>query len=178
MTPADANRAFRLVPDRSFPPYAFVPGRHPHPQSDPAGHSFGVRSRDPVAALDPRYWQASEEYLYGFDLFNAGFYWEAHEAWECLWHAAGRRGTTADFLKALIKLAAAGVKHRQGMPAGVKTHAGRAAELLHGIARSLPGEQGCWLGFPIEELIELAEAVAREGWPIPPPVLRPSGERP
>ena len=50
------------------------------------------------------------------DLLNHGFYWEAHEAWETLWHAAGRKGEIADFLKGLIKLAAAAVKAREGNP--------------------------------------------------------------
>ena len=46
----------------------------------------------------------------GRALFNARLFWEAHEAWERLWHAHGRRGPTADLLKALIKLAAAGAR--------------------------------------------------------------------
>ena len=66
----------------------------------------------------------------GIALFNAGYYWEAHEAWEGLWHAHGRSGAVADILKALIKLAAAGVKVRERQPAGVKTHARRAADLF------------------------------------------------
>ncbi|TGQ49534.1 DUF309 domain-containing protein, partial [Mesorhizobium sp. M1C.F.Ca.ET.210.01.1.1] len=27
-------------------------------------------------------------FRWGIDLFNHGYYWEAHEAWEPLWHAA------------------------------------------------------------------------------------------
>ena len=60
---------------------------------------------------------ASPMFRRGVALFNAGYYWEAHEAWEGLWHAYGRRGPTADVLKALIKLAAAGVKVREGQRA-------------------------------------------------------------
>ena len=63
-------------------------------------------------------------------LFNAGYYWEAHDAWESLWHAHGRRGVVADVIKALIKLAAAGVKAREGHEHGVRIHAGRAAEFV------------------------------------------------
>ncbi|MGD0039334.1 MAG: DUF309 domain-containing protein, partial [Isosphaeraceae bacterium] len=54
----------------------------------------------------------------------------AHESWESLWHAHGRRGPTADLLQGLIKLAAAGVKVREGRTAGVRTHASRAARLF------------------------------------------------
>ena len=46
--------------------------------------------------------------LYGIDLFNHGFYWEAHEAWEGLWIACARRGPTATYLQAFITAAAAG----------------------------------------------------------------------
>src|SRR6059058_753307 len=122
----------RLVPDEPFPPYAFVPGRSPHPVSDPAGHSFGARPETPPR-IEPDSWPTNRTYLYGIDLFNAGYFWEAHEAWESLWHVAGRRGRIADFLKGLIKLAAAGVKHREGKPPGVTSHAGRAAELWRAI---------------------------------------------
>ena len=63
-----------------------------------------------------RSWSQSHDYLLGCDLFNHGYYWEAHETWEGLWNACGRSGTTADFLKGLIKLAAAGVKAAKDVP--------------------------------------------------------------
>lgn len=66
----------------------------------------------------------------GIDLFNHGFYWEAHETWEQLWIKFGRSGREADFLKALIKLAAAGVKARECRPVGVQRHACRARDLF------------------------------------------------
>src|SRR5438874_1948640 len=125
----------RYFPDRPLPPYSYVPGLSPHPTSDPRGHSFGQREPKPKP-LDETSYAANATYLYAIDLFNHGFYWEAHEAWEALWHAAGRHGPTADFLKGLIKLAAAGVKAREGRAAGVKQHAKRAEELFRGVAKS------------------------------------------
>jgi uncharacterized protein len=119
----------RFVPDAPLPPYSYVPGRFPHPLSDPAGHMFG-KPPAPPPAPDPDCWQESRAYLYGVDLFNFGYYWEAHEVWEGLWRACGRTGPTADFFRGLIKLAAAGVKVRQGVPAGVASHAVRAAAAL------------------------------------------------
>lgn len=115
------------------PPYAFVPGGPwPHPRRDPAGHSFGqVAERPPAIERDA--WRKSECYLRGVALFNAGYYWEAHEVWEALWHAHQRHGPIADLLKALIKLAAAGVKVRERQPGGVATHAGRAFLAIHAI---------------------------------------------
>jgi hypothetical protein len=119
----------RRLTDTPLPPYTYVPGRTPHPVSDPAGHSFG-RVPEPVSPFDPADWQTCHPYLYGIDLFNHGYYWEAHEAWESLWHAAGRTGPVADFLKGLIKLAAAGVKAAEGNGVGAKGHMQRAAELF------------------------------------------------
>src|SRR5438876_1152114 len=86
----------------------------PRPLNDPGAHSHG-QANDPPAVEPPR-WRESRAYLRGLDLFNAGYFWEAHEVWEGLWKAAGRRGETADFLKGLIQLAVAGLKQRQGLP--------------------------------------------------------------
>src|SRR5438093_10225316 len=95
----------RLVPERPLPPYAFVPGQTPHPISDPQGHSFH-QPRELPPPLDAQAWRSSTDYLFGFDLLNHGYPWEAHECWEGLWQACGRRGPVATFLKALIHLAA------------------------------------------------------------------------
>jgi len=93
------------------------------------------------------------------ELFNAGYYWEAHEAWEGLWHAYGRHGAAADVLKALIKLAAAGVKVREGQEHGVRTHAGRAADLF----ASTRKQAGCHqLGLDLDRWTEHARQVAAD----------------
>jgi hypothetical protein len=141
----------RLVPDAPFPPYTFVPGRTPHPFSDPAGHRHGGDAAPP-AAPDPARWAECRPYLLGLDLFNHGYYWEAHEAWEALWRAAGRKGRAAAFLKGLIKLAAAGVKAREGKPEGVRGHARRARELFAGVAEELATE-GRYFGLDLANLM-------------------------
>jgi hypothetical protein len=147
------SRIQQLLPDVPLPPYSHVPGRTPHPISNPAGHSHGVRPHS-VVAPNPEHWTECREYLRGIDLFNHGYYWEAHEEWESLWHAYGRIGVTADFLKGLIKLAAAGVKVREGKPDGVRTHAQRATELFRGL--NCPGR---FLGLNVSELIAWAEEI-------------------
>jgi hypothetical protein len=149
----------RLVPEQAFPPYAYVPGLFPHPVSDPRGHSFGVKPvrRDP---LDSDHWRLCRPYLYGVDLFNHGYYWEAHEVWEGLWHACGRSGQTGRFLKGLIKLAAAGVKVRQGIPRGVKNHALRAVDLFRQTAEEIGGDDPCYLGLCLGDLIRFAQNTA------------------
>jgi hypothetical protein len=164
----------RLLPAEPFPPYAFVPGRFPHPTSDPAGHSYGVEPAPP-SGVEPERWQTNRAYLYGLDLFNAGFYWESHVQFEALWLAAGRRGVCADFLKGLIKLAAAGVKHLEGRPQGVRSHSCRAVALWRNVVSSLSAERDLFLGLRLATLLDLAEAVCRSGWPATPPRILPEG---
>ena len=59
-------------------------------------------------------WQTSEEYLYGIDLYNYAYWWECHEIFEGLWHAAGRNTEQGNFFQALIQLAAANLKRFLG----------------------------------------------------------------
>lgn len=148
----------RWAAGQPFPAYSYVPGRLPHPLSDPQGHSFGIKPQRPEP-LDPDQWRMCQPYLYGLDLFNHGYYWEAHEIWEGLWHACGRSGRTARFLKGLIKLAAAGVKVRQGIAEGVQSHARRAAELFRQTADELGAEESRYLGLRLGDLIRFAQNI-------------------
>ena len=141
--------------NQPLPPYTYVPGQQPHPISDPQGHMHGQEHPEPPP-LEPEHWQESESYLYAIDLFNSGFYWEAHEAWESLWIVAGRAGTTAEFLKGLIKLAAAGVKRLEGNPAGIDRHTKRAIELLEGVRET----HSHYCGIDLASLIERPDANA------------------
>jgi predicted metal-dependent hydrolase len=115
-------------------------------------------------SIDPQKWRENREYLHGLDLFNHGYYWEAHEAWESLWHACGRRGTTANFLKGLIQLAAAGVKVREGKRAGVSNHACRAEALFERTAGVVGAR---FLGLSVQELIDFARNVGVREPPSP-----------
>lgn len=154
----------RLCPERPLPPYSYVPGRFPHPISHPDGHSYSP-SGHPVttgAAQPPSLvsWPPPSDLLFGLDLFNHAFYWEAHEIWEQLWILCGRSGRDADFLKALIKLAAAGVKAREGNPTGVKRHANRAHQLLQVVKIQLPDHQTHLAGLNLTHLIQSAQKIA------------------
>jgi len=150
----------RYVPDAALPPYTYVTGKFPHPTSDPAGHSFGgkVETDDSV---DPNAWQCCRVYLMGVDLFNHGYYWESHETWESLWIAAGRTGPLADFLKGLIKMAAAGVKAREGRVEGVRRHALRANKLFRQTANSSQNSPDRYLGLRLDCLIEATDNVLK-----------------
>ncbi|HSR54132.1 MAG TPA: DUF309 domain-containing protein [Acidobacteriota bacterium] len=109
---------------------------------------------------DPERWEACEAHLYGIDLFNHGYYWEAHEVWEELWQACGRRGVTATFLKGLIALAAAGLKARMGNARGTRTHATRAVDLFQAVADRSPEPR--YMGLHLEDLERHARAIASQ----------------
>ena len=145
----------------SLPPYAYVPGRFPHPVRDPAGHSYGNRPQA-AAPLDPTRWVQCGEFCRGLRLFDSGYYWEAHEAWEALWLAAGRRGASATALKGLIKLAAAGVKAREAKAAGVRRHARRAADLLQAAIAQRDDEKfpQRWAGLDLTNLATACAEIA------------------
>ena len=150
----------RLVPERPFPPYAYLPGLTPHPTRDPEGHSYGA-DHDPPAPPDPADWRACGDYLYGIDLFNHGFYWEAHEAWEGLWVACGRRGPTATYLQALINLAAAGFKARWGNARGMRANARTALELFESAARRSGSDGARTMGLDVRALADYADRISR-----------------
>lgn len=153
----------RLVPDRAFPAYAFTGSPQPHPVRDPRGHSHGVEE-EPADPLEADSWPDNGDYLFGLDLFNHGYYWEAHEAWEGVWIAGGKKGPVAEFLKGLIKLTAAGVKARQGMPAGVEKHSEKALEHFERASEGLEGDR--FAGFTFRELEDFARHVREhsESW--------------
>ena len=96
---------------RNFPPYRYVPGMHPHPTNSPEGHSYG-NDDEGHEKWNSDLWKDNEDYLFGIDLYNYHYYWEAHEAWEGLWIAAVRNSSEHRFLQGLIKCGAALLKIR------------------------------------------------------------------
>lgn len=87
-----------------FPDYAFVPGHNAHPTADPSGHS--ARQVPPSSQrLTQNNWFDVNDYLFGCDLYNHGFWWEAHEAWERVWLARQPGDDTDCYLRALIQAA-------------------------------------------------------------------------
>lgn len=101
-----------------FPPYRFIPGENPHPTENPGGHSYGKEEKK-LTAFDPAQWQRNEPYLYGVDLYNHGYWWESHEAFEGLWRMTARGDIARDYLQGLIKISGAFIKwhlkKQQGM---------------------------------------------------------------
>ena len=82
-------------------------------------------SRNQSAVIDilrrahesPMNFELGEALRHGGRLFNAGKFYEAHEAWEDVWRPM--HGAERDFFRGLIQLAVAMKKAREGNPAGV-----------------------------------------------------------
>lgn len=143
---------------RPFPPYRFLPGSRdpgPHPRTDPAGHAYGDED-EYLAGFGPDDWAQCEPYLYGVDLFNHGYWWEAHEAWEAVWLAAGQRATRCgSFVQGLIQLAGAQLKRCVDERAGAESLTAAAG------ARLLQAD-GVYLGVDAPALVEEARRCLRE----------------
>ena len=106
---------------RALPAYRYVPGLHPHPVRDPGGHSNPrVPRPNRHAPWSPQDWRHLEDWLYGVDLFNWFYFWEAHEAWEGLWATTARGTAPAHLLQGLIQIAAALLKTHMEVLAGAR----------------------------------------------------------
>jgi Domain of unknown function (DUF309) len=129
----------RYCPQRPFPAYRYVPGVHPHPVRDPRGHSHRpTPSRTVHPAWEPSAWASLTAWLAGVDLFNAFFFWEAHESWEGLWAAKARDSAVAQFLQGLIQIAAALLKIHLGSLAGALALSREGVEKVAGTAAAAP----------------------------------------
>jgi len=145
--PDPGDRGVRRLSQRPLPAYRYVPGLHPHPNRDPAGHSYQPQ---PVlnrhAPWRPQDWRALEDWLYGIDLFNHFYFWEAHEAWEGLWAAVVRETPPSLMLQGLIQIAAALLKTHMGVVTGARTLSTAGIAKLRRAARGEPRLLGLDLG--------------------------------
>lgn len=142
------NEKIRYLPSWPLPLYRFIPGKNIHPNKA-GGHMFenGDLITDPLDQSMP----SENNFLrFSIDLFNHQYYWECHVYLEALWNAHGRKGTVADFLKALIKLGAAGVKINLNEATDCSDHLLRARELLMSVKAT---EGDLFLGFNLDDLI-------------------------
>jgi hypothetical protein len=155
---------------RPFPAYAYVPGTAtPHPTRDPAGHSYEP-SPTPrrLRSWRPEDWRDLDEWLHGVDLFNAGYFWEAHEAWEGLWAAQPRDSVPAVLLQGLIQIAAALLKARIGSVAGARALSSDGLDKLRHVAAAHPTFMGLDVArttAALEALFAAAELPASEDVP-------------
>ncbi|RKZ13262.1 hypothetical protein DRQ53_05450 [bacterium] len=137
----------RYLPEEPWPPYAYRPGRHPHPTRDPLGHSHSAVG-DETPAEPPEGWRQSHRYLRAIDLFNHGFAWEAHEEWESMWHRPVD-SAQAEWLQALIQVAAASVQQSIDHQDGRVRLCHRALDHLRRVHERVPA---VYMGLEVEPL--------------------------
>jgi uncharacterized protein len=109
-----------FLPTHTFPP--------------PTHRTRSVIPKATVTVAKAGHRQLSTNFLLAIDLFNCGYYWEAHEEWERLWRASNPESIVGRFLKGLVKLSAAGVKVREKSIHGVRRHAASAGEVFADVA--------------------------------------------
>ena len=96
----------RYMPDETFPEYRHVPGTNREIQG-----RFG-HSEDAILDLPtPSGWRDNTDYLFGIDLFNYAYWYEAHAIWNPLWHRA--TGNYRLFINGLALVADAMLLHHQ-----------------------------------------------------------------
>lgn len=81
---------------------------------------------------------ARDDFRHGAELWNRGLYWEAHEAFEGPWRAAGRHTPRGRLFQGLILLAAAALKHERGASATARRLAARGARAIAEASAAAP----------------------------------------
>lgn len=100
------------------------------------------------------------------DLFHAGYFWEAHEAWEHVWHESARGTPIESVVRALIRTTAAHVKHRQGVARGVVSHRRGATRHLETVASTVD------IGALRIDIASLRASLGRDELPLALPIRR------
>tara|TARA_R100000322_G_scaffold75912_5_gene47545 strand:+ start:9759 stop:10118 length:360 start_codon:yes stop_codon:yes gene_type:complete len=94
----------------------------------PAPHIPGRNARPPEGSIAPGWAEGLAQY-------RAGYFWEAHEAWEPVWMEAAPNSPEKSLLQAAIQLANGNLKRVTGQPRAatriatmVREHLGRAGQ--------------------------------------------------
>ena len=152
----------RYQPRRPFPPYRYVPGLQPHPMRDPTGHSYEPRQQSSLPTeWNPAGWRSLSDWLWGVDLFNAFYFWEAHEAWERLWASKPKTSIPALMLQGLIQIAAALLQTHLGSLSGASNLARNGLDKLARAANTSPTLLGLDLNHTITNFRDYFHPLAK-----------------
>jgi hypothetical protein len=134
---------------REFPPYSFIPTLSLNPNRV-GGYREGIP--DPISTpIDKNNYLEHKDYLFAIDLINHGYYWESHVYFEAIWHAHKRKGDVASYCKALVKIAAGAIKHKQGRPESAKRLFDGSVKILETLPSTF------YLGIAVEDLASIAK---------------------
>lgn len=141
----------RYCPQRSFPAYRHIPGITPHPFYDPRGHSYGLQEDTKINIQLPKTWRKAEDYLYGVDLYNFSYWWEAGEVWEGLWKRA--EGDCKLFLQGLIQISISVLKHHLQKLPGLRHLSTTGRDKLRQVLKSISDPKGMYMGINLHEFL-------------------------
>lgn len=141
----------RYCPQQPFPPYRHVPGVTPHPIRDPRGHSYGLEEDNDEPVALPNDWHQVEDYLYGVDLYNFAYWWEAHEAWEGLWNKT--EDDCRMFLQGLIQISAALIKCHMRMPRAIRSLSTAGRDKVRHVQHNLEDSTEMYMGIDLNEFL-------------------------
>jgi len=156
--------------DVPLPPYRYRPGEHPHPTAHRDGYSY----RPPGAPAPnvryraPEQWRQSRDYLYGCDLYNHAYWWEAHEAWEGLWQLTDKTGVQGRFLQGLIQVSACHLKAEIGHWRGVGNLRARSGRYLEFVLAGI--DESTFMGLNLRQWHRAADRYLAR-------LLEPGGDR-
>ncbi len=92
------------------------------------------------ARTEAEAWSKNQPFLYGIALFEAGFYWEAHEVWEPVWMNAAPNSAERHLLQALIQYANAALKRDMARPRAARRLLDETARHLGRAVQAAPGD--------------------------------------
>jgi hypothetical protein len=154
----------RLCPQLDFPPYRYIPGLNPHPTRDEEGHSFEQKIKPPVPFHESN-WLQCEPYVYGIDLYNQGYFWEARNTWETLQTTVNKDSLDANYLEALMLSSAAMLKLNQRDIEGVRIKSQSARwRMVRLRAAGHDGPVNRLFGLDIADLIEQNKRFFGPAW--------------
>lgn len=115
---------------------------------------------------DPSEWRNLDNWLWGVDLFNRFYFWEAHEAWEELWTVSPRATSPSLFLQGLIQVSAALLKVHLRSTRGSRKLSVAGIEKLSQVSDTFPSFMGLDVVQTITEMEDYFRPLARDVLPL------------
>lgn len=136
----------RRLPDLALPEHAHVPGSGSTPDMAPLEAAKALVAHETSANA----WQDNATYLYGHDLLDAGFFWDAHEVWEAVWLNCPPNSAEKLLLRMLIQQANTRLKLVMGRRNAAERLAAEVEALRIDLAGRL-GAPGSFMGVDISK---------------------------
>lgn len=145
-----------------LPEFRYIPGHKLKQRSSAKGAH--LPELPPPVLLSAQSWQGSAHYRYAIDLFNYGYWWEAHEVLEGLWVLAKRETPIGIFLQGLIQISAALLKESQSLHEPALSLAAKGFPKIR-------TKSGLFLGLELESFLDETEAFLSGQRPSPPLIV-------